>query len=172
MRKLTPAVAAAAFLAALAGCAHPRPPVEATPEAPTKLRGIAVSDDIRKICKIEETDNSPRFDFDSSSLSGLDRAVLAQVARCLTTGPLRGQPVQLVGRADPRGELEYNMTLGETRAGGVHHYLVGLGVPAAQMATTSRGELDAVGTDEDGWEKDRRVDLRLVTPVAVSFLSE
>jgi peptidoglycan-associated lipoprotein len=30
-----------------------------------------------------------------------------------------------------------------------------------KIAATSRGELDASGTDEDGWARDRRVDLLL-----------
>jgi outer membrane protein OmpA-like peptidoglycan-associated protein len=173
MNLITQAVAiAATAVLTLAGCAHARTPVDDEwPFPHTKLHGIALSDDIRKICRIEETEQSPRFEYDSSDLTGLDRTVLSQVARCLTTGPLRGQAVQLIGRADPRGETEYNMTLGEMRAGGVHKYLVGLGVPPSQMTPTSRGELDATGTDEEGWELDRRVDMRLVAPVAVSLLT-
>jgi hypothetical protein len=29
------------------------------------------------------------------------------------------------------------------------------------MASTSRGEMDATGTDETSWERDRRVDIML-----------
>jgi peptidoglycan-associated lipoprotein len=170
MRQTIPAVAAC-FLVSLAGCAHARPPVEATTAAPSALRDVTVSNDIRKICKIEDTERTPRFDFDSSDLSGADRDVLAQVARCMTMGPLRGHAVQLIGRADPRGEAEYNMTLGDSRAGHVDQYLVHLGVDAMQMTTTSRGELDATGTDEPSWQRDRRVDMRLLTPTTVSVLT-
>jgi peptidoglycan-associated lipoprotein len=170
MRQTTPAVAAC-FLLSLAGCAHARPPVEATHEPASTLRDLAVSNDIRKLCKIEDTERTPRFDFDSSDLSGADRDVLAQVARCMTMGPLRGRTVQLIGRADPRGEPEYNMTLGDSRAGQVDQYLVHLGVDSMQMTTTSRGELDATGTDEPSWQRDRRVDMRLISPTTVSVLS-
>jgi hypothetical protein len=31
------------------------------------------------------------------------------------------------------------------------------------MTITSRGELDATGVDEDSWQLDRRVDLRLMS---------
>jgi peptidoglycan-associated lipoprotein len=79
--------------------------------------------------------------------------------------------VQLIGRADPRGEPEYNMMLGDARAGNVDQYLVALGVDAMQMTTTSRGELDATGTDEPSWQRDRRVDMRLVEPATVSVLA-
>jgi len=124
------------------------------------------------ICKIEDTERTPRFDFDSANLSGTDREVLLQVAHCLTTGPLRGHGVELVGRADPRGELEYNMTLGTSRAAEVDKYLTTLGVNPLQLSTTSRGELDATGTDESGWQRDRRVDMRLSAPVSVSVLTQ
>ena len=32
---------------------------------------------------------------------------------------------------------------------------------AQRMALTSRGALDATGNDEEGWRKDRRVDISL-----------
>jgi peptidoglycan-associated lipoprotein len=79
----------------------------------------------------------------------------------MTTGPLAGKSIELVGRTDPRGEAEYNMTLGARRANAVEHYLAQLGVATSRLATTSRGALDAQGHDETGWAVDRRVDLRL-----------
>jgi peptidoglycan-associated lipoprotein len=69
--------------------------------------------------------------------------------------------VQLVGRADPRGEAEYNMNLGATRANAVDHYLAQLGIDGSRLTTTSRGALDAQGHDEATYVLDRRVDLRL-----------
>lgn len=79
----------------------------------------------------------------------------------MTTGPLAGKNIELVGRADPRGEAEYNMNLGATRADAVKHYVAQLGVARGRLATTSRGALDAQGHDETTWATDRRVDLRL-----------
>jgi peptidoglycan-associated lipoprotein len=84
------------------------------------------------------------------------------VAQCLTTGPLKGRSVKFVGRADPRGTQEYNMALGERRANAVMKYLAGLGVGAPQMTDTSRGALDATGSDAAAWRQDRRVDIDLV----------
>jgi peptidoglycan-associated lipoprotein len=104
---------------------------------------------------------SPSFDFDSSSIADSDRQMLAEVAKCLTEGALKGKSVTLVGRADARGEPEYNMTLGESRANTVNRYLVDLGVGKDRMKVTSRGEMDASGTNEEGWAKDRRVDIEL-----------
>jgi peptidoglycan-associated lipoprotein len=77
------------------------------------------------------------------------------------TGALKGKAVSLVGRADPRGTEEYNLGLGSRRASSVSTYLERLGVGQPQLAVTTRGALDATGTDESGWQKDRRVDIML-----------
>jgi peptidoglycan-associated lipoprotein len=130
---------------------------------PNPQSALNVSDEIRKLCGIvDNSDKAPKFDYDSSDLSPGEKDVLSQVAKCLTEGPLKGKSVQLVGRADPRGEQEYNMELGERRGDQVKRYLGGLGVEGGRMNLTSRGELDATGKDEEGWRKDRRVDINLV----------
>jgi len=77
------------------------------------------------------------------------------------TDSLKGKTMRLVGHADPRGDEEYNMVLAGRRADNVKGAIAGAGLDSARMATTSRGEMDATGTDESGWEKDRRVDIML-----------
>lgn len=125
--------------------------------------GLSVSDVIAKACGIApRAQVGPSFEYDSAALADADRQLLGDVAKCLTEGALRGKAVTLIGRADARGEPEYNMTLGESRANTVHRYLVDLGVGKDRMRSTSRGEMDATGTTEEGWAKDRRVDLELV----------
>jgi peptidoglycan-associated lipoprotein len=123
---------------------------------------INLSDEIRKACGIDDSTRAPKFDFDSSQLSSNDRDILGLVAKCLTTGPLKGRSVELTGRADPRGEAEYNMNLGAERAKSADDYMAGLGVAANQMSLTSKGALDATGTNEETWRHDRRVDVNLI----------
>jgi peptidoglycan-associated lipoprotein len=53
------------------------------------------------------------------------------------------------------------MGLGAERAEGVKNFIVGLGVPVSSLSTSSRGKLDANGTDEAGWANDRRVDIEV-----------
>jgi peptidoglycan-associated lipoprotein len=164
-------------LGPLAGCSPSEPPppktaqnVVVTSSAPAPSSStpqghsdqqINLSAEIRAQCDIDDSDRAPKFDFDSTQLAGNDRDVLAQVARCFTTGPLKGRALELTGRADPRGEAEYNMNLGEARATSVRSYLGNLGVSSAKMSETSRGALDATGHDEPTWRKDRRVDISL-----------
>jgi peptidoglycan-associated lipoprotein len=134
------------------------PPSAAAEKSPAK--GTAqIAAEIRKACAISDQD--AYFAFDSSKLEGDDRGVLKRVAVCFESGPLAGRLMRLVGHADPRGTEEYNMVLGGSRAGTVKDFLRGDGLPDSRMATTSRGELDARGTDEASWAKDRRVDVML-----------
>jgi peptidoglycan-associated lipoprotein len=161
-------------LAVLAvACSHdaPSPQTSATTGTPPVLssappqrksdQDISVSQNIRDLCKIDDSDRSPKFDFDSTQLSSADRDILQQVAKCMTDGALMGKSIELIGRADARGEQEYNMTLGSSRATAAHKFLDGLGIADNRMAETSRGALDATGHDEEGWSKDRRVDIRV-----------
>lgn len=153
----------AAVSLSLAGCAKKPAASAAQMTAAHTRAGVNVSDEILKACKIQldNVGRAPKFDFDDAELLPEDRDVLEQVAKCVTTGPLKGRHLALVGRCDPRGETEYNMVLGDYRAESVHDYLAKLGVDEGAMARTSRGELDAQGKDEDGWRQDRRVDISL-----------
>jgi peptidoglycan-associated lipoprotein len=137
----------------------PPPPAPAAPEAVT----IRVADDLRTACAIHDadTDSKTLFPFDSSELSSGDQRLLTQLARCLTSGPLTGRVLTLVGRADPRGTEEYNMALGDRRTGSVQRYLHDRGMDNDKVQSSSRGDLDAHGTDEASWQQDRRVDVAL-----------
>ncbi len=134
------------------------PRMEATVETP----GLRVSEEIAHACALPEQKVAPSFEFDSTAIGDQDRSVLTAIAKCLSEGPLKGRGLSLTGRADPRGEPEYNMSLGESRADSVRRYLHDLGVQAERLRATSRGELDAIGTDESTWAHDRRVDIDLV----------
>jgi peptidoglycan-associated lipoprotein len=135
------------------------PPVASKPVSPTRSQ-IAISDEIRTACGIRDED--AYFAFDSARIRKQDKRVLSQLTTCFNTGPLKGRKMLLVGRADPRGTAEYNMVLGENRAQSVQQYLSTLGLASHRMETSSRGEMDAMGTNEATWALDRRVDVNLV----------
>ncbi len=162
---------------ALAACHHakaPVGPVESTPPVASSdakpapgtpvSTNVSASDELVKQCQltVSSEQQTPKFDFNQAELTTSDRDVLNQIARCVTTGPLKGRKLQLVGRADPRGTEEYNLSLGDRRAHNVETYLQRLGVGTPQLAETTRGALDATGTDDAGWRRDRRVDLQLM----------
>src|SRR5262245_26697673 len=134
-----------------------------TPPPKPENMAVNVDNDIVKACNLKFTnvEDAPKFDYDSDELTPAEKDILSQIAKCLATGPLKGRSVDLVGRADPRGETEYNMTLGARRARHVHNFMGSAGVPSDKMHDTSRGELDATGKDEAGYRLDRRVDVKL-----------
>jgi peptidoglycan-associated lipoprotein len=145
------------------GVTTTKPPPAATPpekvgDVPSQSN-INISDEIKKACGI--TDAEAFFAYDSANVRAEDKAVLKKLADCFMTGPLKGRELRLVGHADPRGEEEYNMVLGGRRADNVKSAIVNQGMNADKIATTSRGKLDATGTDEASWAKDRRVDVML-----------
>jgi peptidoglycan-associated lipoprotein len=149
----------------------PPAPAAATAQQPAQQdhREVPVSGNVGagselvRQCQLhfDNTDQAPKFDFDEFKLTMQDRAVLEQIAQCVTKGPLKGRRLQLVGRADPRGTEEYNMGLGDHRAHSVASYLEHLGVSTAAIEAKTRGALDAAGTDDATWRKDRRVDVDL-----------
>lgn len=135
----------------------------AAPETKAVAPSIAVSDEIARTCELATSDLEqwPKFDFDRSELTARDHDILDALGKCLTTGPLQGRRIELIGRADPRGAPDYNLALGARRANVVARYLELLGVGGDRMHETSRGELDASGNDEASWQRDRRVDIVL-----------
>lgn len=144
------------------------------PEAPTQPASIsaeaadrgdedpnkaAVSIDPRlvEMCNIPV----PEFPFDSSALSRDASAVLDALGTCLVSGPAQGRALRLIGHTDPRGTDEYNLALGHRRAASVAGHLESRSVAMSRLETSSRGESDAVGTDESSWARDRKVEILL-----------
>lgn len=126
------------------------------------LTTVQISKVVRERCKIlDEPSAAPRFDYDQATLRATGRNVLDDVANCLIDGPLKGEVVTLVGRADARGSAGYNENLGEGRAAAARNYLAQRGVAADRMRVISRGEQGASGNDEATYALDRRVDLEL-----------
>ena len=119
--------------------------------------GVGVDDKIAKMCSLPEA----RFDFDSASVSASAKSVLDAIANCFVTGPGKDKGMNIVGHADPRGPTTYNFGLGQRRAGSVAKYLTTAGVPDSRIETSSRGELEASGSDEASWAKDRKVEILL-----------
>jgi peptidoglycan-associated lipoprotein len=168
-------IALASFLAVACGSDHvtqpdtaddilppPDPTVVADNDGDGKPKsdtssGVGIDERIRKMCDLPEA----RFDFDSASVSGGAKAMLDALAKCFTDGPAKGKGLSIVGHADPRGETNYNFGLGQQRAGSVAGYLTKAGIAETRIETSSRGELEATGSDDAGWSRDRRVEILL-----------
>jgi peptidoglycan-associated lipoprotein len=102
------------------------------------------------------------FEFDKSTIPAAERGKLDAVKQWMDSNP--GRSLFLAGHADKRGTPEYNRALGERRALAVREYLAGLGVPPANMFTTSYGsDRPAVqGDTEEAYAKNRRVEVGVI----------
>lgn len=161
----------------LAGCGanetRPQSPVDTTVltsarardvEEPRTVAAVSVAPEVQTLCSLPSASHAPRFDFASTRPTAELEQALDSLVSCARSGPLAGKKLRLVGRADPRGSAEYNMALGQSRADVVALFLRQRGVPSDALLPTSRGELDASGTDESSWALDRRVDIELAGP--------
>lgn len=135
----------------------PPPPKPAAPVAERRAEDSTLS----AKCALPDTPReTPQFDFDRAELRPRGRGILDTLATCLTSGPLKGESVTIVGRADPRGPERYNRELGQQRARAARDYLVEHGVASTAITVESAGERAATGTDPAGWQLDRRVEIR------------
>lgn len=119
---------------------------------------IQIDDRILKACGDLPT---AHFAFDSAAIAGDAANALGALARCFVTGPLAGARMNLVGHADPRGGVAYNLALGQQRAGSVATFLSQRGLAEERVGTVSKGAFEATGTDENGWALDRKVEVFL-----------
>lgn len=128
---------------------------------PLTISGVYLDAELLEACEIPLPPKA-YFEFDSVDIDLNANQTLSDVATCLTTGPLSGRKVELVGHADPRGTDDYNTQLGRSRAESVRDFLLGQGIPQANLSTRSVGERDAATSDPGEWAYERRVDIRLL----------
>jgi peptidoglycan-associated lipoprotein len=125
--------------------APPAPPPPAPPPAPAPAPTVSASDF-----------SDAYFDFDAFALRDDAKAALDKDAKLLRDkGDVN---VTIEGHCDERGTVEYNLALGEKRAGAARDYLVNAGVPAARVQTISYGKERPFCQDhsEDCWQQNRR----------------
>lgn len=104
------------------------------------------------------------FHFDSAALSDEAKAVLRQKAARIKAFPQLH--ILIAGHSDERGSDAYNLRLGERRAQAARDYLIGQGVPAAQLGTVSYGKRfpAAPGNGERSWSQNRRDEFMVSKP--------
>lgn len=101
------------------------------------------------------------FAFDQSAVRPADRPALQEAADYLLQQP--NAKLIIEGHCDWRGTSEYNLALGERRAASARDYLLSLGIPQSRVEIVSKGDLEAVETDDEGLlQQDRRADLVII----------
>ena len=96
------------------------------------------------------------FDYDKSDIRQNDQAVLDRKAAIMGANP--GLRVRISGHADERGSDEYNLALGNRRAGAAKRYLEGKGVDGSRVDVISYGEERPLeqGSTEEAYAANRR----------------
>jgi peptidoglycan-associated lipoprotein len=121
----------------------PTPPVEPPP-----------SPDINELFRREVRD--AYFDFNKADIRSDARDALTHDADFLRNNP--GIRITIEGHCDERGSTEYNLALGDRRAGAVKQYLFSLGISADRISTVSFGKEKPFcsQSNEACWQQNRR----------------
>ena len=126
----------------------------------TLRSGIALRDVVPEV-RCEDT--LVYFEFNSDELTDEAKQNLKEASECMSDA--EGQIV-LEGHTDERGTTRYNLSLGQRRAESVKRLMVGKGLSPNRMRSVSYGEERPAesGNNEASWSKNRRVEVKLVTP--------
>ena len=142
------------------GTARPPAPPEPVREPAIVPPEPVPADNISSASLDDLNRNSPLkpvfFELDSSELSRDGQKALDDNAVLLKRYP--NWTITVEGHCDERGTAEYNLALGERRAGAARAYLVSLGISADRLRIVSYGKefpFDP-GHDETAFAKNRR----------------
>ena len=133
-----------------------QPPADNTP-APRYPNATTRARIDQLLAKIDDA----YFDYDKYSLRP-DALKALQVDSTELRDILRGYPdykLTVEGHADERGSAEYNVALGDRRASAAKDYLVGIGIPSAQLDVISYGKERPICQEHDEacWQRNRRI---------------
>ena len=111
-----------------------------------------------------------RFDFDEATINAEAEQLLRAKLPILSDSA--AFLLLLEGHADERGSIEYNLALGGRRAESVRDFLMGLGISADRLTTTSFGEERPLvdGSDAEAWAQNRRVEF-VITGVSTGTVA-
>ncbi|HHL40974.1 MAG TPA: peptidoglycan-associated lipoprotein Pal [Deltaproteobacteria bacterium] len=144
------------------GMAEPAAPAEPEEKAPRRYAAITPGGELTE--QVEEMGRlyTIYFDFDRYTIKEEYADDLAKNAAWLIKN--RDVRVRLEGHADERGDVEYNLALGQKRAESVKRYLVRLGVDPSRLSTLSYGEEKPAvpGHNEEAWARNRRVEFHVL----------
>lgn len=138
----------------------PAPPAE--PVAASTPAAVALTDEEAFARKTLDELNAERpladafFDLDEATIREDSRLALQRNAEWLRRW--NSTRITIEGHCDARGTSEYNLALGERRAGAVKDYLVSLGVASDRLVVISHGKESPVCVDEAEtcWRQNRR----------------
>jgi peptidoglycan-associated lipoprotein len=147
------------------GCSHTKKDTSETaavPEEETEVVEIVEEEVVEVPVEVISNLSNIYFDFDKSVLSREAIEELKEIGAWLLENP--NTKIRIEGNCDERGTDEYNLALGERRAGSAKNFLVSLGVATENIITISFGEENPAdpGHNEMAWGKNRRDEFNIV----------
>ncbi len=145
------------------------PPADSAPPAAPSLPQVAVAESGRtpEAVTAEFLASDPFskgkvmifFPYNSNELTREAMAALDQIADFLKIHP--ELKIAVRGYTDAAGALSYNLSVSQFRANSIKSYLVGKGVPAANLTAQGLGPKDPIASNETaaGREQNRRVEI-------------
>jgi peptidoglycan-associated lipoprotein len=96
------------------------------------------------------------FPYDSSDIVGEEAEKLKRNISILKSND--SLKVQIEGHCDERGGIQYNLALGERRAGAIARRVTAAGISKSRITTISMGKEKpiATGSNEEAWAQNRR----------------
>jgi peptidoglycan-associated lipoprotein len=166
---------------ALAACGGKKPPEEPAPQpaaapepapAPAPVDNTAERDSVERLRKQQEqmmvavkADLSAmiNFDYDQANVRSADESTLDRKAAILSANP--NVKLTISGHADERGSDEYNLALGNRRAGAAKRYLQNKGIDGSRLDVVSYGEERPLnpGHDEAAYAQNRRDEFQITS---------
>jgi peptidoglycan-associated lipoprotein len=167
---------------ALAACGGKKPPEEPAPQpapapepAPAPIQD-ASADSARMAREKEAAEAAQRakalgadliaminFDYDQANVRSADESTLDRKAAILSANP--SVKLTISGHADERGSDEYNLALGNRRAGAAKRYLQNKGIDGSRLDVVSYGEERPLnpGHDEAAYAQNRRDEFQVTS---------
>jgi outer membrane protein OmpA-like peptidoglycan-associated protein len=133
---------------------------DACPAEPETVNGFQDGDGCPDVKEAEMVEMAGRVFFDSGRhvLTRQAQLVLGELAPRLTQLDMTVGTLELVGRADARGDAAKNVKLSERRANAVRDWLIKHGVAEDRILSVGAGALP--GDDDETMAANRRVELR------------
>ena len=139
----------------------PPPPPAPAPPPPAPAPAAPTEDELFARMTLDELNAKGVladvfFTLDSSEINPDARTILQKNTDYLKRWS--STKVMVEGHADARGTNEYNLALGDRRAGAARDYVVSLGIPMDRITKVSKGEEAPVCREEteDCYAKNRR----------------
>jgi OmpA-OmpF porin, OOP family len=129
-------------------------PAPATP-APAQVK--AAQEELKQEMSLKNIE----FEVNSATIRPTSTTILDEVATTLKR--VGGTPVEIGGHTDSSGNEAANIKLSQDRADSVKAYLVGKGIPAAQLTPKGFGPSKPVADNAtpEGKQKNRRIEFTL-----------